>query len=389
MSDDGVARVDRAHELGDDPIGVDRNLRRAERRRPLSEPCRAHALQLGAHLLTPGGAASQGLDGLDELPQHESRVPQERIVGRVVLVEVALVIGGVDERLAGRDTGRHPVAGEATSDAEDHVGLAEILQGVPGHGRATGAECQRVILGERALGFHRGHDRSLEQVGQLEQIIRRLGVQHPLAGVNHRPPRLAKHAGRRLDLARIGAGRRHLDRPVRLDQGVGHVLVQDVGGDLDHRRARAAHAHHADGPAHDVRDLSAHGDGLDGLGHRRVRARRAEQGEDLGTVARMPERQEQHRRGIGVRGGHAGEGVLGPGAILHAEDGERLAVLHPRIAVGDPHAHSLLAAEHGPDVRLGRGLDHRGRWIGTQELGAFDLENAGDGIDDFHGCALL
>src|SRR5438876_642595 len=56
VRDDGGARVDRAHELGDDPIGVDRDLCRAERRRPLGERCRAHALVLGAPLLPPGGA---------------------------------------------------------------------------------------------------------------------------------------------------------------------------------------------------------------------------------------------------------------------------------------------------------------------------------------------
>src|SRR3990172_4017317 len=63
-----------------------------------------------------------------------------------------------------------------------------------------------------------------------------------------------------------GPGRGHLDRPVRVDQGLGHLLAHDVGGDLDHGRARAPHAHQADGPAHDIRDLAAHGDGLDGLG---------------------------------------------------------------------------------------------------------------------------
>src|SRR5207244_1074176 len=98
---------------------------RAERRRPLGEPRRAHTLELGAHALTAGGAPALALDTLDELAQHESRVPQERVVGRVALVEVALVVGGVDERLAGRDAGRHPVPGEAAANAEDHVGLAE------------------------------------------------------------------------------------------------------------------------------------------------------------------------------------------------------------------------------------------------------------------------
>ena len=255
----------------------------------------------------------------------------------------------------------------------------------PGDGGAAGPERERMILGERALGFHRGHDRSLKQLGQLAQIIRRLGVQHPLPGVDHRPPRVAQHPGGALDVARVGAGGGHLDRAVRVDQCVGHLLVHEVGGDLDHDRPRPAHAHQADGPAHDVGDLTAQGDGLDGLGHRREGPRRAEQGEDLGAITRMAERQEQHRRGVGVRRGHAGKRVLGAGAVLHAEDGQRLAVLHPRVAVGDPHAHPFLAAQHGPDVDLGRGLDHRRRGIGAEELGALDPENAGDGIDDFHG----
>ncbi len=56
-----------------------------------------------------------------------------------------------------------------------------------------------------------------------------------------------------------------------------------------------------------------------------------------------------------------------------------------RVTVGDPHAYSFLAAEHGPDLGLGGGLDQRSGRVGAQELGAFDLENAGDGIDDFHG----
>src|SRR6266566_6516860 len=78
-----------------------------------SDVCSSDLLELGAYAFSSGGAAALDLDGLDELAQHESRVAQERVVSRVVLVEVALVVGGVDERLAGRDTCRHPVAGEA------------------------------------------------------------------------------------------------------------------------------------------------------------------------------------------------------------------------------------------------------------------------------------
>lgn len=75
--------------------------------------------------------------------------------------------------------------------------------------------------------------------------------------------------------------------------------------------------------------------------------------------------------------------VATPGKAF--SDGKLLAVLHSRIPVGDAHAHPFLAAEHGPDLGLGHSLDQRSRRIGAQELGALDLENAGDGIDDFHG----
>jgi hypothetical protein len=309
------------------------------------------------------------------------------MVGHVVLVEVTLVVGSVDDRLAGRNGARHAVAGEAAADPEDHVGLAYVLQQMSGDRGAAGAEREGVVLGERALGLHGGHDGRLQQLGQLEQVVRRLRVQDALPGVDHRLARRAEGSRRRIDLARVGAGGRGLDRPVRLDQRVGHLLAHDVRGDLDHHRAGAPHAHEADRSPHDVGHLPGGCDGLDGLGHRGVGARRAEQGEHLGTIARVPQRQQQHRRGVGVRRGHTRKRVLGARPVLHAEGGQGLAVLHPRVAVGDTHAHALLTTEHRPDVGLGGGLDERRRGIGAQELGPLDLENARDRIDDFHGDA--
>src|SRR5207248_2379977 len=96
VSDNGVARIDRALELDVDSSGIDRDVLRAERRRPFGEPRRAHALEVGTHVLSAGRAAALTLQSLDELAQHESRVAQQWVVGRVVLVEVALVVGGVD-----------------------------------------------------------------------------------------------------------------------------------------------------------------------------------------------------------------------------------------------------------------------------------------------------
>src|SRR5712692_11691440 len=62
VRDDGFARVHGAHELGAHPVGGHRDLGRAERRRPLGEPRRAHALELRAHTLPSGRAASLALD---------------------------------------------------------------------------------------------------------------------------------------------------------------------------------------------------------------------------------------------------------------------------------------------------------------------------------------
>jgi hypothetical protein len=342
-------------------------------------------LDLGPHALAAGRTAPQALDGLDELAQHQPCVAQQGMIRDVALVEVALVVGGVDDGLARRNAGRHAVPGEAAADAEHDVGLAEVVQRVPGHRGPAGTERERMILREGALALEGRHHRRLEQLGQLAELLRRLRIEHALAGVDDGPPRVAQHPGGRLDVAHVGAGARGLDRAIRVDQGVGRLLVHDVGGDLHHRRARTAHAHEADRPAHDLADLAALGDGLHALGDGGEGASGAEEGEDLGPVARVPERQEQHRGGVGVRGGDAGEGVLGAWPVLHAERGELLSVRHPRVAVGDAHADPLLAAEHRPDLGPGRGLDHRRGRVGAQELGALDLEDAGDGVDDFHG----
>src|SRR5262249_59431622 len=88
--------------------------------------------------------------------------------GCVALVEIALIVGGVDEDLARGDGGGHPMTGEAAPDAEDHVGLAEILQGVAGHHGSARAQGERMVLREGALALEGGHDGSLEQLGQLE-----------------------------------------------------------------------------------------------------------------------------------------------------------------------------------------------------------------------------
>src|SRR5262249_61985233 len=66
VGDDRLARIRRAHELGDHPVGAHGDVARAEDGRPLAEPRRAHAPEFGADTLASRRAAALALDRLDD-----------------------------------------------------------------------------------------------------------------------------------------------------------------------------------------------------------------------------------------------------------------------------------------------------------------------------------
>src|SRR5437899_1745705 len=68
------------------------------------------------------GAAQQVPGRVDGLTQDRLGVAEDRMVGGVVLVEIALVVGRVDDGLARRNVRGHAVLGEAAADAQHHVG---------------------------------------------------------------------------------------------------------------------------------------------------------------------------------------------------------------------------------------------------------------------------
>src|SRR5207253_2969772 len=74
-------------------------------------------------------AAQQVPRCVDELAQDQLGVAEDRMVGGVVLVEIALVVGGVDDGLPRRDVRGHAVTGEAAADAEHDVGLRQEMMG--------------------------------------------------------------------------------------------------------------------------------------------------------------------------------------------------------------------------------------------------------------------
>ena len=278
-----------------------------------------------------------------------------------------------------------PCLREAAAHPEHDVGLRqEVVDRAGHHAAAAGAERQRVVLRERALALERGHDRSLQELGQLEELGAASAYSTPWPGVDHGSTRLHQHARRRRDVARIAGRAGGLHRPVLQRHLIGDLGDGHVGGDLDHDRSGPAHLQEIEGPAHDLRDLLGLVQRLHPLGDRGVRARRAEEREDLGAIALVAERQHEDRHRIGVRRGDAREGVLGAGSVLHREHAEAPAVGDPAEAVGDADADALLAAEHRSDAGGGRGVDDRCRRIRAQELHALALHDLGDRVDDFH-----
>ena len=80
-------------------------------------------------------------------------------------------------------------------------------------------------------------------LGELEQILRRFGVKYSLAGMNHRAPRLAKHARGRLDarperwIEHDGRACQHLRQIVERDR------IEVVVGEGDEAKTKSPQLH--------------------------------------------------------------------------------------------------------------------------------------------------
>ena len=90
-----------------------------------------------------------------------------------------------------------------------------------------------MVLGKSALALEAGRDRRTEQLGQALQVVPSLGVVHALARVDDellridQPLRDPRHG--------VGIGARARGEGGFVDQGLGHVLGEQIHGDLDQR----------------------------------------------------------------------------------------------------------------------------------------------------------
>ena len=386
MRHNRLSGIYRVHEVPDDAVRIQGHLVGGELGHPFLQPPLTHLCDLGCHGSVPSSplGAAQVLDGVDHLAQDQPCIPEDGIRGLVVLVEVPHIVGGVDDDLARWEGGGHAMLGEARPNGEDDVGAPQEMIHRAAHHSAAAPQGEGMVFREGALALQSRHHGDLEEVCQLDQLGCGLRIEHSLAGMDQRVLRLEQHAGCSLDIPRVSGGAGRLHRGI-LQRRCAHLLQGHIGRDLDHDRTRTVVLQEIERPPHHFGYLLRQIQRLHRPGHRRIGARRAEERKDLGLIPLMPQRQEQHRCGIGERRGHAGKGVLRPRAILHREHTHGVPIGDPAIPIRNADPDPLLGADLGTNACGGAGLDN-GRCRETAEkLDALVFQDGGDSIDDFHG----
>ena len=103
-------------------------------------------------------AAQQILGRFDELPQHQLGVAENRIIRGVLLIDIAFVIGCVDDHLARRNAAAVILClVRLVPMAEDHIGLLQESVHRPRHHPGAGAERKRMVFGKRTFAFQSRH----------------------------------------------------------------------------------------------------------------------------------------------------------------------------------------------------------------------------------------
>ena len=230
-----------------------------------------------------------------------------------------------------------------------------------------------MVLREAALAVERGHHRYAGQIGERDQLVGRLGVEHPLAGVDHRVGGAQQRLHEVADVVRVGAGLVLGDRGV-VERVAGELGGGDVLGDLQQHRAPASMLELREGPGHHLGDSLDQIDVCCPLGDALVVLGRPEAGRHPDPAQWLAAGKQQYRHRVCKGLGDAAEGILHSWAALHGEDTDALAVEDPAVAVCHVDTGPLLAADDGPDALFGAGFDQCLERIARHPLNAFRFQ---------------
>ena len=385
MGDDGVVQVNGVHDVPNDAVGIQRHFVAGEAGQPFGHPRLAAGGDFVGEILI--GRALLGalrFQLVDELAQGQLGVAEDGVLGAMVLVDVAVAVGQVNQRLAGWNGHGEAAFGETDAGAEDDVAVGEEAMHRPGLAGTADTQRQRVILREGALALQGGQHRDLQKLGQLQQLVGSLGVEYALAGHNHRALGSDESAGGGGDGGRVGGDAHGLRRYV-VEILFADLVGGQVGRDFQKHRPRLAGAQLGERLAHQFRHPVGKVDVGRPLGDGLVGADGVEVRLHADAIAGHAGWQHQYRHRVGVSLGHAAEGVFGAGAVLGQKDAGFAPVGDAGKAVGHMHAGALLAAYHRPDAGDGGGLNERiGRHYGNP-IDALHFQNVGNCGNSVHG----
>jgi hypothetical protein len=112
--------------------------------------------------------------------EYQRGVADHRMVDPILLIDVGGVVGGMDDRLAGRHAGPERRAGETRADGQHEIGFGHELGDHLRPRAGRGPERERMRFGNRAFARVGGEDRRRNELGQRREAITRLRIKYAL-----------------------------------------------------------------------------------------------------------------------------------------------------------------------------------------------------------------
>ena len=191
------------------PVRTDGGLIISEFRHPLTQPFLFNRRNAFRYFSAGIGPSSRLFgQGLIQGIKRQLRIPQERIPGWYIFVEIHRVERGMNDGFAGRHLDAKDRLRETAAHTENHVCfLQEVFHG-SGIGQTARPQRQRVDLGKGAFAFNAGGHRNVPGFGEGSQLLPGFRIVHALARVDHRALGLRQYAGCLLHRRRIGPAAR-------------------------------------------------------------------------------------------------------------------------------------------------------------------------------------